>query len=133
MMHKTPLLSVRHALNALMIAGMAALSLQSQAQFQAVAPAVSAPSFGAAEVNAMGGGAAAPAAGLPAGMGNAGNIGNTVNTGIQSLGGRPAIQPTWALHWHWAQLNSSALCKRPLGEPYRCTATTCLTVAASPA
>jgi protein involved in polysaccharide export with SLBB domain len=94
MMHKTPLLSVRHALNALMIAGMAALSLQSQAQFQAVAPAVSAPSFGAAEVNAMGGGAAAPAAGLPAGMGNAGNIGNTVNTGIQSLGGRPAIQGT---------------------------------------
>ena len=93
MMHKTPLLTVRHALNALMIAGMAGLSLQSQAQIQAVAPALAAPSFGAAEVNAMGGGAAAPAAGLPGGMGNAGNTGNT---GIQSLGGRPSLQGTQA-------------------------------------
>jgi protein involved in polysaccharide export with SLBB domain len=90
MMHKTPSLNVRHVLKALVLAGMAALSLQSQAQFQAVAPAaVAAPSFGAAEVNAMGGGAAAPAAGLPSGMGT---MGNTGNTGIQGLGGRPALQ-----------------------------------------
>lgn len=90
MMHKTPSLNVRHVLNALVLAGMAALSFQSQAQFQAVAPAaVAAPSLGAAEVNAMGGGAAAPAAGLPSGMGT---MGNTGNTGIQSLAGRPSLQ-----------------------------------------
>jgi protein involved in polysaccharide export with SLBB domain len=47
MMHKTPLLSVRHALNALMLAGMAALSFQAQAQFQGAAPALAAPSLGA--------------------------------------------------------------------------------------
>lgn len=85
MMHKTPLLTVRHVLNALMLAGMAVLSFQSQAQFQAAAPALAAPSLGVAEAPAMGGGAAAAAAGLAGGMGS---------TGIPGLGGRPALQGT---------------------------------------
>jgi protein involved in polysaccharide export with SLBB domain len=87
MMHKTPLLNIRHVLNALMLAGMAALSLQSQAQApQAADASVEAPLMSgglgrAAEANTMGGGAAA--AGLAGGVGN---------TGIQGLGGRAALQ-----------------------------------------
>jgi protein involved in polysaccharide export with SLBB domain len=87
MMHKTPSLNVRHVLKALVLAGMAALSLQSQAQTpQAADASVEAPLMSgglgrAAEANTMGGGGAA--AGLAGGVGN---------TGIQGLGGRPALQ-----------------------------------------
>lgn len=87
MMHKTPLLSVRYALNALMLAGMAALSFQSQAQSPQTADAsVEAPLMSgglgrAAEANSMSGGAAA-----------AGLAGGVSNTGIQGLGGRAPLQ-----------------------------------------
>lgn len=89
MMHKTPLLKVRYAFNAFILAGMAALSFQSQAQAPQPADAsLEAPLMGgglgrAAEANTMGGGAAA--AGLAGGVGN---------TGIQGLGGRAALQGT---------------------------------------
>lgn len=87
MMHKNPSLNVRHVLKALVLAGMAALSFQSQAQTpQAADASVEAPLMSgglgrAAEANTMGGGGAA--AGLAGGVGN---------TGIQGLGGRPALQ-----------------------------------------
>jgi protein involved in polysaccharide export with SLBB domain len=79
MMHKTPLLSVRHALNALMLAGMAALSFQAQAQFQGAAPALAAPSLGAP-------GAAGGLSGGALGGNVAGNLAGNLAGGANAMG-----------------------------------------------